>query len=77
MRTQDVTDTLDLALAASGCGQVHVVHKHRLLSPFSLILRINCRAVDNGSSHVSGDLAKWLQGNVSALVIQRTYPASW
>jgi hypothetical protein len=42
-----------------------------------LILRINCRAVDNGSSHVSGDLAKWLQGNVSALVTQRTYPASW
>jgi|UPI00068583CA putative transposase len=62
MRTQDVTDTLDLALAASGCGQVHVVHKPRLLSPFSLILRINCRAVDNGSSYVSGDLAKWLQG---------------
>ncbi len=77
MRTQDVTDTLDLALAASGCGQVHVVHKPRLLSPFSLILRINCRAVDNGSSHVSGDLAKWLQGNVSALVTQRTYPARW
>ena len=42
MRTQDVTDTLDLALAASGFGQVHVVHKPRLLSPFSLILRINC-----------------------------------
>ncbi len=49
MRTQDVTDTLDLALAASGCDQVHVVHKPRLLS-------------DNGSSYVSGDLAKWLQG---------------
>ena len=45
MRTQDVTDTLDLALAASGCDQVHVVHKPRLLS-------------DNGSSYVSGDLAK-------------------
>lgn len=49
MRTQDVTDTLDLALAASGCGQVHVVHKPRLLS-------------DNGSSYVSGELADWLQG---------------
>lgn len=32
MRTQDVTDTLDLALAASGCDQAHVVHKPRLLS---------------------------------------------
>ena len=42
------TDTLDLALQASGCGQVHVVHKPRLLS-------------DNGSSYVSGDLAEWLK----------------
>ena len=47
MRTQDVTDTLDLALEASGCDQVHVVHKPRLLS-------------DNGSSYVSGELAEWL-----------------
>ncbi|MEO1026096.1 MAG: IS3 family transposase [Pseudomonadota bacterium] len=48
MRAQDVTDTLDLALQASGCEQVHVVHKPRLLS-------------DNGSSYVSGDLAEWLK----------------
>ena len=48
MRTQDVTDTLDLALQASGCDQVHVIHKPRLLS-------------DNGSSYVSGELAEWLQ----------------
>ncbi|NQY62084.1 IS3 family transposase [Cognatishimia sp.] len=48
MRAQDVTDTLDLALQASGCDQVHVVHKPRLLS-------------DNGSSYVSADLAEWLQ----------------
>ena len=48
MRVEDVTDTLELALQASGCDQVHVVHKPRLLS-------------DNGSSYVSGDLAKWLQ----------------
>ncbi|MCV2895008.1 IS3 family transposase [Lentibacter sp. XHP0401] len=48
MRTEDVTDTLDLALEASGCDQVHVVHKPRLLS-------------DNGSSYVSGDLAEWLK----------------
>ena len=50
MRAEDVTDTLDLALQASGCDQVHVVHKPRLLS-------------DNGSSYVSGELAEWLQGN--------------
>ena len=48
MRAEDVTDTLELALQASGCDQIHVVHKPRLLS-------------DNGSSYVSGDLAEWLQ----------------
>jgi len=48
MRAEDVTDTLDLALQASGCDQVYVVHKPRLLS-------------DNGSSYVSTDLAEWLQ----------------
>jgi putative transposase len=47
MKVQDVTDTLNLALAASGCDQVRVVHKPRLLS-------------DNGSSYVSADLAQWL-----------------
>jgi putative transposase len=44
MRAEDVTETLDLALAASGCDSVEVVHKPRLLS-------------DNGSSYVAGDLA--------------------
>jgi hypothetical protein len=43
----DDTDTLDLALAASGCDQARVVHKPRLPS-------------DNGSSYVSAELAQWL-----------------
>ena len=47
MKAEDVTDTLELALTASGCDQARVVHKPRLLS-------------DNGSSYVSADLAKWL-----------------
>ena len=47
MKAQDVTDTLDLALATSGCDQVRIVHKPRLLS-------------DNGSSYVSAELADWL-----------------
>ena len=47
MKTSDVTDTLTLALQASGCDQAHVEHKPRLLS-------------DNGSSYVSGELAEWL-----------------
>ena len=36
-----------MALAASGCDSVRVVHKPRLLS-------------DNGASYVSADLAEWL-----------------
>lgn len=47
MKTSDVTDTLELALQASGCDQVAVRHKPRLLS-------------DNGASYVSGELADWL-----------------
>jgi len=47
MKAEDVTDTLELALQASGCDQANVVHKPRLLS-------------DNGSSYISGDLAQWL-----------------
>ncbi len=48
MKTEDVTDTLDLALQASGCDQATVLHKPRLLS-------------DNGSSYISGKLAEWLE----------------
>ena len=48
MRIEDVTHTLDLALETSGCGQVNVAHKPRLLS-------------DNWPSYVSGELAEWLQ----------------
>jgi putative transposase len=47
MKAGDVTDTLELALVASGCNQAHVRHKPRLLS-------------DNGSSYISGELAEWL-----------------
>ena len=47
MKAEDVTDTLELALTASGCDQAHVQRKPRLLS-------------DNGSSDISGDLAEWL-----------------
>jgi transposase InsO family protein/transposase-like protein len=47
MRAGDVTDTLEMALQASGCDQVNVVHRPRLLS-------------DNGASYISGDLAEWL-----------------
>jgi putative transposase len=49
MQASDVTETLDLALAASGLDQVTVVHRPRLLT-------------DNGSSYIAGDLAQWLEG---------------
>ncbi|ANT62940.1 integrase (plasmid) [Salipiger sp. CCB-MM3] len=48
MRAEDVTDTLQLALEASGCDQPTVLHRPRLLS-------------DNGSSSIAGDLAIWLE----------------
>ena len=48
MRANDVTDTLELALAASGRDRAKVVYKPRLLS-------------DNGSSYISSDLAEWLK----------------
>jgi len=48
MKSRDVTDTLDLALRASGCDCATVLHKPRLLS-------------DNGSSYISGELAEWLE----------------
>jgi putative transposase len=50
MRAQDVTDTLDMALAASGCDQAHVQHRPRLLS-------------DNGPSYIAQDLANYIQAN--------------
>jgi transposase InsO family protein len=49
MKVEDVTDTLERALQASGCNRARVAHKPRLLS-------------DNGSSYISGDLATWLEG---------------
>jgi len=48
MRAGDVTDTLELALEASGCDGARVLHRPRLLS-------------DNGASYVAADLATWLE----------------
>ena len=48
MRAEDVTDTLDLALAASGCDQAHVHYRPRLLS-------------DNGPSYIAGELADYIE----------------
>jgi putative transposase len=48
MRAEDVTETLDLALATSGCGQANVLHKPRLLS-------------DNGPCYIAGELAEYIE----------------
>jgi len=48
MKAGDVTDTLEMALQASGCDQANVIHKPRLLS-------------DNGSSYIAGELAEWME----------------
>ena len=50
MRAEDVTDTLELALTASGCDHVRVLHKPRLLS-------------DNGPSYIARELAEWIEAN--------------
>jgi putative transposase len=47
MRASDVTETLNLALAASGCNGVTVVQRPRLLS-------------DNGPCYVARELGEWL-----------------
>lgn len=49
MSTSDVTDTLNLALRASGCDKAVVRHKPRLLS-------------DNGPCYISSELGDWLKG---------------
>jgi putative transposase len=48
MKADDVTDTLNLALVASGCDRAIVHQRPRLLS-------------DNGPCYIAGDLADWLQ----------------
>ena len=50
MRAEDVTDTLELALTASGCDSAKVLHKPRLLS-------------DNGPSYIATELAEWIDAN--------------
>lgn len=50
MRAQDVTETLELALTASGCDSTRVLHKPKLLS-------------DNGPSYIASELAEWIDAN--------------
>ena len=50
MGADDVNATLDIALAASGCTSVIMLHKPLLLS-------------DNGPCYIAGDLAKYLEKN--------------
>ncbi len=50
MKAEDVTDTLDMALEASGCEHAHVKHRPRQLS-------------DNGPSYIAEELADYLGKN--------------
>jgi len=50
MRAEDVTDTLELALTASGCDSTRVLHKPKLLS-------------ENGPSYIASELAEWIDTN--------------
>ena len=62
MRADDVTATLDLALAASGLDQITVAHRPRLLS-------------DNGSSYISADLADLARRQGHAARSRRALPS--
>ena len=48
MKAEDVTARLEMVLEATALDKARVLHRPRLLS-------------DNGSSYISGDLAKWLK----------------
>jgi putative transposase len=50
MCASDVTDTLDIALAASGCDHANVPHRSR-------------RQSDNGPSYIAGELAEYIKAN--------------
>jgi transposase InsO family protein len=50
MKAGDVTDTLTMALTASGCDSARVLHKPKLLS-------------DNGPSYIAAELAEWIDAN--------------
>ncbi len=50
MRAEVLTDSLDLALPASGCDSATVLHKPGLLS-------------DNGLSSIAGELAEYIETN--------------
>lgn len=60
MTATDVSDTLQMALKASGLTCANVRHRPRLLS-------------DNGPSYVSADLGKWLEQNGMAHSRGRPY----
>ncbi|KAJ8136188.1 hypothetical protein OY671_010599, partial [Metschnikowia pulcherrima] len=49
-QAEDVTDTSDLALAASDCDHATVSHKSRLLS-------------DNGPSYIAAESAEYIEAN--------------
>ena len=60
MKASDVTETLELALKASGLSRANVRHRPRLLS-------------DNGSSYIAADLAEWLEDHNIAHVRGATH----
>jgi putative transposase len=60
MAATDVSDTLQMALQASGLDQANVLHRPRLLS-------------DNGPSYVASELGDWLKDNGICHVRGRPY----
>ena len=59
MRAEDVTDTLDIALTASGCDSAKVLRKPRLLRDRAIEGAIGSRPMARGSSCIAGGLAEY------------------
>ena len=62
MKASDVTDTLELALQASGCDQVNVRHRPRI-------------AVRQWSSYIATELAEWLDDKGNGSRSRRSLPS--
>ena len=60
MRAEDVTDTLELALKASGCDSARVLHKPRLLSDHAIEGTIGSSPMVRGPSYIASELADWI-----------------
>ena len=59
MRIEDITDTLELALKASGRDSARVLHKPTLLSDRAIEGGVGSNPMASGPSFIASELADW------------------